>query len=164
MLFHKAVDNLASGWTQFDLSGDALGVVKKTASTLHPNALSAGYQYVEYLAPMGLVLSVEVDNHYDDPVQNKIPHPNGGLASSYRFDIFDFGPTEQANIFKCAVKGNPEYRGYQWGIRNPFTGAMNNPYMSYDEDSASVHRMTTTGICILDPTRTVSFIPAILAE
>lgn len=164
MLFHKAVDNLASGWTQFDLSGDALGVVKKTASTLHPNALSAGYQYVEYLAPMGLVLSVEVDNHYDDPVQNKIVHPNGGLASSYRFDIFDFGPVEQANIFKCAVKGNPEYRGYQWGIRNPFTGAMNNPYMSYDEDSASVHRMTTTGICILDPTRTVSFIPAILAE
>lgn len=49
-------------------------------------------------------------------------------------------------------------------MRNPFTGAMDNPYMSYDEDSASVHRMTTTGICILDPTRTVSFIPAILAE
>ena len=116
MLFHKAVDNLASGWTQFDLSGDALGVVKKTSSQLHPNALSAGYQYVEYLAPMGLVLSVEVDNHYDDPVQNKIVHPNGGLASSYRFDIFDFGPVEQANIFKCAVKGNPEYRGYQWGL------------------------------------------------
>lgn len=164
MAFHKAVDAIASGWTQFEYSGDNLGVVKKVSSPLHANALSAGYQYVEYLAPMGLVLGVEVDNHYDDPVHNKIAHPNGGLASSYRFDIMDFGPMDQPNIFKCAVKGNPEYRGYQWGLRNPWTGAMDNPHMSYDEDSASVHRMTTTGICVLDPTRTVSFIPALLAE
>lgn len=163
MLFSKAVDNLATGWTQY-LSGTKSDVVKKTSSSLHSNALSAGYQFVEYLAPMGIVLSVEVDNHLDDPVHNKIKHPHGGCASSYRFDIFDFGPKEQANIFKCAVKGKPEYRGFQWGLRNPFTGAMNNEHMSYDEDSASMHRMTTTGICVLDPTRTVSFIPAILAQ
>lgn len=24
--------------------------------------------------------------------------------------------------------------GYQWGLRNPFNGSMNNPYMSFDED------------------------------
>ena len=23
--------------------------------------------------------------------------------------------------------------GYQWGIRNPFTGQIGNPYMSYDK-------------------------------
>ena len=27
--------------------------------------------------------------------------------------------------------------GYQWGIRNPFTGQIGNPYMSYDEDRQS---------------------------
>ena len=47
-------------------------------------------------------------------------------------------------------------------VRNPFTGQMGNPYMSYDEDSATIHKMTTTGVCVLDPTRTMSLIPAIL--
>jgi hypothetical protein len=47
-------------------------------------------------------------------------------------------------------------------FRNPFTGAANNPYASYDEDSAVMHKMATLGICVLDPTRTMSIIPAIL--
>lgn len=47
-------------------------------------------------------------------------------------------------------------------VRNPFTGQKGNPYMSFDEDSAVIHRMATLGICVLDPTRTMSLIPAIL--
>ena len=47
-------------------------------------------------------------------------------------------------------------------VRNPFTGQMGNPNAATDEDSASIHKMTTTGICVLDPTRTMSLIPAIL--
>ena len=39
---------------------------------------------------------------------------------------------------------------------------MNNPYMSHDEDSATIHKMWTGGVFILDPTRTMSLIPAIL--
>ena len=42
------------------------------------------------------------------------------------------------------------------------TGQKGNPYMSFDEDSAIIHRMATLGICVLDPTRTMSLIPAIL--
>lgn len=34
--------------------------------------------------------------------------------------------------------------------------------MSYDEDSAVIHKMATLGVCVLDPTRTMSLIPAIL--
>lgn len=75
----------------------------------------------------------------------------------------DIGTMDQPNIFKCAIKGQPEYRGYQWGpFRNPFTGATNNPYASYDEDSAVIHKMAVLGACVLDPTRTISLIPAIL--
>lgn len=41
---------------------------------------------------------------------------------SYRYDIFDIGTMDQPNIFKCKVKGQEEYRGYQWGpFRNPLT-------------------------------------------
>ena len=161
-LFSKAVGDTVSGWTQFTVNADALNIVQKTGSPLHQTALAAGYQFTEFRAPNGVTIKVEVDNFYDDPVQNKVQHPLGGPASSYRFDIMDIGSMDQPNIFKCQIKGAPEYRGYQAGMRNPFTGAMNNDYMSHDEDSATIHKMTTFGVCVLDPTRTMSFIPAVL--
>lgn len=61
----------------YQLNGDALGAVKRVASPLHENALSAGYQFVEYLAPNGVKVKLEVDPFYDDPVRNKIQHPDG---------------------------------------------------------------------------------------
>ena len=161
--FHKAVLQEISGWSQFTLNGDALGVVQKTQSPLHSNALAAGFQFVEYKAPNGVRVKIDVDPYYDDPVRNKIQHPLGGPAFSYRYDIMDIGTMDQPNIFKCTVKGESEIRGYQWGLRNPFTGELNNPYMSYDEDSATIHKMAKLGICVLDPTRTLSLIPAVLA-
>ena len=160
--FHKEVLKTVSGWTQFMLDNNSIGVVQKTQSNLHANSLSAGFQFVEFKAPNGVRVKIDVDPYYDDPVRNKILHPNGGVAMSYRYDIMYIGSAEQANIFKCAIKGQPELRGYQWGLRNPFTGQLNNNNMSYDEDSASIHRMATFGVCVLDPTRTMSLIPASL--
>ena len=161
--FHKAVLDTVSGWSAFTINGDQINVVKKTQSPLHENALSAGFQFTEFLAPNGVKVKVEVDAYYDDPVRNKIMHPNGGPAFSYRYDIFDIGTMDQPNIFKCAVKGmEGDMTSYEWGLRNPFTGQMGNPNMSHDEDSATIHKMTITGVCVLDPTRTMSLIPAIL--
>lgn len=86
-----------------------------------------------------------------------------GPAFSYRYDIFDIGTMDQPNIFKCAVKGmEGDLTSYEWGLRNPFDGTMGNPYASHDEDSATIHKMTTTGVCVLDPTRTMSLIPSLL--
>lgn len=160
--FHKEVLKTVSGWTQFVLDNSSLSVVQKTQSKLHENSLSAGFQFVEYKAPNGVRVKIDVDPFYDDPVRNKIQHPNGGVAMSYRYDIMYIGTMDQPNIFKCTVKGNTEARSYQWGLRNPFTGQMGNPYMSFDEDSAIVHKIATLGICVLDPTRTMSLIPAVL--
>jgi hypothetical protein len=160
--FHKAVLNVISGWTQFMLDNSSIGVIEKTQSVLHSNALSAGFQFVEYKAPNGVIVKLDVDPYYDDPVRNKIIHPDGGPAFSYRYDILYIGTMDQPNIFKCQIKGQNELRSYQWGIRNPWTGQMGNPYASFDEDAAIIHRMATLGICVLDPTRTMSLIPAIL--
>ena len=160
--FHKAVLNTISGWTQFTINGDAVGIVEKTQSKLHSTALSAGFQFVEYKAPNGVRVKIDVDPFYDDPVRNKIMHPEGGVAQSYRYDIMYIGTMDQPNIFKCKIKGDEEVRSYQWGLRNPFTGQKGNPHMSYDEDSATIHRMATLGVCVLDPTRTMSLIPAVL--
>ena len=161
--FHKEILKEVSGWSMFSLNGDALNVVQKADSPLHQNALKAGFQFVEYMAPNGITLKLEVDPYYDDPVRNKIQHPHGGPAFSYRYDIMDIGTMDQPNIFKCTVKDEPEYRGYQWGpFRNPFTGEANNPYASFDEDAAVIHKYATFGVCVLDPTRTMSIIPAVL--
>jgi hypothetical protein len=160
--FHKAVLDTISGWSAYQINGDALGVVAKTNSPLHEVALTAGFQFVEFRAPNGVKVKVEVDPYYDDPVRNKVMHPDGGVAESYRMDIYELGTAEQPNIFKCAVKGQGEIRGFQSGFRNPFTGQVNINNMSYDEDSAVAHRMTTMGVCVLDPTRTLSLVPAIL--
>ena len=161
-LFHKAVLQEVSGWTQFHLDGTQ--AVAKASSNLHSNALKAGFQFVEYMAPNGIRVKVEVDPMYDDPIRNKIRDSRGGVAMSYRFDIMDLGTAEQPNIFKCGVKGQNEFRGIQAGFRDPFTGKINNENMSFDEDAAVIHRYATLGACVLDPTRTMSLIPAVLAE
>ena len=158
LLFNRAAKSAMSGWTEFDYSGEALGVVAKNGNGYTLKNL----QFTKYIAPNGIEVSVEIDTAKDDPVRNKIMHPNGGTAESYTFDIFDLGTPEQANIFKTGIKGKPEYRGFQSGMRNPYTGSYNNPYMSFEDDKAIMHRMATLGICILDPTRTMRLIPSML--
>lgn len=100
--FHKAVLQTVSGWTAFTINGDQIGIVKKTQSPLHENALSAGFQFVEFLAPNGVRVKLDVDSYYDDPVTNKIQHPNGGPAFSYRYDIFDIGTMDQPKQYWAA--------------------------------------------------------------
>lgn len=115
--FSKAVLDTVSGWTAFQINADNLGMIKKTNSPLHENALSAGFQFVEFLAPNGVKLKVDVDPMYDNRVRNKITHPLGGPAFSYRYDIFDIGSMDQPNIFKVAVKGQEgDFTSYQWGL------------------------------------------------
>lgn len=159
--FSKAVAQEASGWTAFTYNGDALGVIKRTGENSYT---AVNPQFTEYIGPMGIKVRVEVDEFYNDPVNNKIDFPGGeGKAMSHRMDIFYEGTMSQPNIFKCGIKGQPtEARSYRWGIRNPYTGEWGNPYMSFPDDKAEVHRFGQFGACVLDPTRVVSLIPAIL--
>lgn len=160
--FHKAVKEETSGWMSMAINADGIGAIAKTTSPLHKNALRAGYQFTEWMAPNGITVKVDVDPMYDDRVRNKILL-DGKPAQSSRFDIWDIGTSKEQNICKVEAKNRPEVHGYAWGLRNPFNGTNNNPYMSHDEDSATVHKMATLGALVYDPTRTVSLIPAVLA-
>lgn len=155
--FNRAAKSALSGWTEFDYAGDALGVVTKTGNNAYT---LKNIQFTKYIAPNGIEVEVRVDPAYDDPVRNKIPHRNGGVAMSYVYDIFDLGTSDRPNIVKCGIKGKPEYYGFMSGMRNPYNGSYNNPYMSYEDDKASMHRMATLGLCIFDPTRTMRLIPS----
>ena len=166
--FSKAALSDGSGWSPitYEYSASELGAMTKTTSKMTPHGgafkLTAP-QVTEFIAPNGVYVKIDVDPFYDDPIRNKITY-QGAPAMSYRYDIFDIGTMDQPNIFKVAVQGQEgDMTSYQWGLRNPFTGQMGNPNMSFDEDSAIIHKMTTTGICVLDPTRTMSYYPALLA-
>lgn len=117
LLFNKEAKKTTSGWMPM-LSTQNPSYYSKTSADFAPEtALKVtDYQITEWVAPNGVHVSLKVDPMYDDPVRNKILHPEGGVAFSYRFDIFDIGTSDQPNIFKCAIKGQTEYRGYRWGL------------------------------------------------
>ena len=75
---HKAILDTVSGWTAFQINGDQIGMVKRTQSNLHENALSAGFQFTEFLAPNGVRVKFEVDPYYDDPLsEGRVEIPLG---------------------------------------------------------------------------------------
>ena len=156
-LFQAAALADGSGWkSMFDFN----------ASAPWGGALSIAVpQVTEYIAPMGIKITLEVDQSKDNINHSgyKITHPLGGPASSYIFDILDMGSSVEPNIQKCKIKGHPdEWMGYEAGFRNPFTGAWNNDSMSNDEDAAVIHKAADGGIVVWDPTRTVRIMPDIL--
>jgi len=159
--FNKAVTAEASGWVSLRGHGHP-SLINQTASELHSNALSAGYQFTEWNAPNGIKVKLEVDALYDDKVRNKINHPKGGVAESYRYDILYMGTEEEPNIQKVETNQG-EIRGYLAGMRNPFTGELNNTYMGTMEDSATYTRYGHLAVTVLDPSRTATMLPSLLA-
>ncbi len=165
MQFSKEAKKEMSGWLPlYGGTSNQPYVTKGPNTNYAPNGVTvADLQVTRWIASNGVEVTFMVDSSKDDTQTNKIMHPLGGTAESYRYDIFYAADEEQPNVQKCVVKGQPEYRGYQWGpFFNPFTGEMNNSSASYDEDSAVVHYKATLGIVVYDPTRCISLIPAIL--
>lgn len=165
MLFSKEAKKEMSGWIPLYGGTSNVPYIKSGASTdFAPNGVSVtDLQITKWISSNGLEATIMIDSSKDDLQTNKIMHPLGGPAESYRFDIFYASDEEQPNVQKCMVKGQPELRGYQWGpFANPFTGEMNNASASFDEDAAVVHYKATLGLVIYDPTRCTSLIPAIL--
>lgn len=161
--FHKAITELGKGW--YNLRGDNPANITKVSSDMHSNSLSAGFQFTEYLAPNGIKVKLEVDSMYDDRVRNKILHPNGGVAESYRYDILYMGTqasSNEANIQRVETALG-EYRGRLWGFRDPLTGETNNQNMGTMEDSSTFTRFTHLGAAVLDPGKTATLLPTILA-
>ena len=161
--FHKAIMAEASGWQITSLVQNNAGVINKVASELHDNALSAGFQFVEYKAPMGITVKININPMKDDPIRNKIMHPEGGVAESYSYDVYSLGTAQEPNIQIAKVKGEEDYRGFQAGFRNPFTGEKNIQNMSYDEDSAVIHRYSVLGSIVYNPNDCIRLIPSVLA-
>lgn len=158
--FNRAATAAASGWkAMFDNTNQ--NAIKQTTSKFHENAFKGGFQFTEWCAPNNIHIMLEVDPMYDDKVRNKVLHPDGGVAESYRYDILYIGSMDEPNIQKIKVRGDDELRGYMAGIRDPFSGRRGG-IMQLMEDSATMTAMCGTGAMVKDPSRTATLKPSIV--
>ena len=159
--FHEALE----GHTQLFTPLQNTDRMYKTTMKNIKMGYGYGGQFIEYMGSNGIKVSLSIDSMYDDRNRKKVMHTNGGVAESYRYDIFDIGTTDGApNIQKVGVKGQPEIiHKYIPGLRNPFDPDGKITAIGTAEDSWEEHKMFIGGVCVKDPSRTASFIPAILA-
>lgn len=156
--FHQAVEAKASSWTP-NFNQDRI--------TISGNKMTYRGQFLEYRAVNGIVFELMHDPRKDDPVRNKLMHPQGGLASSREYDLFDFGTANgEPNIQLVGLEGDEEIYRYIPGLRDPYSAYNNTtgPTMTASSvDGYEVHRAFIGGVYIKNPMRCARIIPAILA-
>jgi len=160
--FHRAVTQQASGWQSLGFDNTGANAIKQTTSKFHSNAFVAGFQFTEWKAPNNIHIMLEVDPMYDDKVRNKVLHPDGGVAESYRYDILYIGSMEEPNIQKIKVAGSDELRGYIGGIRNPFTGRRGGDMQTMEDSATMTALCEGYGAMVKDPSRTATLKPSII--
>ena len=162
-LFHKALEKFSQLYTPAR-EQMRIGKGKAPSGVSVSKPMGYGGQFVEYIGPNGIEVTLSIDSMYGDRDRNKINHPDGGVAESYRFDIMDVGTSDgQPNIQKVAVKGMPTIHKYVAGLRNPFDPAGAVTAVGNAVDAWEEHKMYIGGVIVRDPSKTASFIPNILA-
>lgn len=156
--FHKAVQDKASGWTP-NFSQDRISI--------SGNKMTYKGQFMKYVSVNGIEFEVMIDPMKDNSIRNKIQHPDGGLAKSREYDLFDFGTSKgEPNIQRVAMKGDEEVYKYIPGMRDPFTpyNNLSKPgQASTSVDGYEIHKMFIGGIRVKNPMRTMRIIPSLLA-
>lgn len=163
--FSKAAKAEMSGWVPLYGGASSVPYMSKGPNTdfTQTGVTISNPQVTRWISSNGLDVTIMIDSSKDDIQTNKVMDPRGGTAESRRYDIFYAGSEDEPNVQKCVAKNAPERRGFQWGpFYNPFTGEANNASASFDEDAAVVHYKATLGIRVVDPSRCISLIPALL--
>lgn len=139
---------------------------RETSRIYSAGGNTMGYrgQFLEYTGPNGIKVNIMHDALKDDLERNKLRMPGKqGLAESYVYDILNMGTSDgKPNIQKVYLKQNGDVRGFEPGLRDPFTIGKPNRIMSNPVDGWTEHRAFTGGAIIYDPTRTATYKPNIL--
>ena len=161
--FHKALEDYTQLYTPLQDTSRSYGASAPAGSSVKM-PMGYGGQFVEYVGPNGVKVNLSIDSMYDDRTRNKLAHPDGGVAESYRYDIFDIGTTEgEPNIQKVGVKGQPIIHAYIPGLRNPFSPDGEMTAAATSVDAWEEHKMFIGGVIVRDPSKTASFISNIQA-
>lgn len=153
--FHKSLEDFSQLFTPL-LNQDRMYTVTQSGFQM---GLGYGGQFIEYLGPNNIKVSLSVDSMYDDRNRNKMVHPKGGVVESYRYDIMDIGSSEGVpNIQKVGVKNNPMIHKYIAGLRNPYDPDGGFSAIGTAEDAWEEHKFFCGAAIVRDPSRTASFI------
>jgi hypothetical protein len=143
--FHKALEAKASLF-------QPVGVGPSQRVFGSGQNLGFGGQYVEYRGPQGVGFTLVNLPQYNDVIDNRLPHPDGGYTENYRYTILNFGTTEgEPNITKLYPKNGNK----MWHV--PGSTSPYGPKKSFNEPSASavdgyeLYCLTTQGIMIKNP-------------
>lgn len=141
--FHKAIENKVALFQPLD------------SKRLYGSGQNLGFggQYVEFKGPQGIKVTLMRIPQYDDIVDNRQIHPDGGPTESYRYTILNFGTSGgENNIVKVYPKGRKDNMWYNAGSTSPF-----GPHTSINQmgsskvDGYEVMMRTTQGIMIKNP-------------
>lgn len=121
-------------------------------------------QFLSFWGPNGIKVNVMHDALKDDFERNKLfMGSKPGLAESYVYDILNMGTSDgKPNIQKVYLKDGGDFRGFEPGLRDPFTVSNERKIMSNPVDGWTEHRMFIGGAIVYDPTRTATYKPNIL--
>lgn len=121
-------------------------------------------QFLEYVGPQGIKVNIMHDALKDDFERNKLlMGSQPGLAESYVYDILNMGTSDgKPNIQKVYKKSGGDVRGYEPGLRDPYTMGKQNRIMSNPVDAWTEHRFFQGGAIVYDPTRVAVYKPNIL--
>lgn len=124
-------------------------------------------QFLEYISVNGIKFKLMHDPMMDDPIRNKIYHPEGGLAKSREYMLMDFGTANgEPNIQRVKLRGEEEIFRYIPGMRDPYSayGNMTAPTMAASSvDGYSVYKAFIGGLRVKNPMRMMRIIPSLLA-
>lgn len=125
----------------------------KVASSVHTNALEAGYQFVKYNMANGSSLELIHNPIYDDRELNfEIDEVTGFPVESQRITFLDFsGEANKSNI-KIMNKQDSFSFGYVRGMVGPY-GPSNGGEMAHAGDYYEMHVGKSCGIHIHDVTK-----------
>lgn len=142
--FHKAMENKVALF-------QPLGNPTRLFGGL--NNLGFGGQYKQFKGPQGINVTVMSVPQYNDAVDNRTPHPDGGFTENYRYTILNFGTTEgESNIMKVFPKNRKDMMWHIPGSCSPF-----GPNTSFNQLGASkvdgyeLLMLTTQGLMIKNP-------------
>jgi hypothetical protein len=135
--------------------------------SINGNAMTYRGQFLEYIGPNGIEVSVMHEPLNDDLVRNKVIHADGGLAESRVYYLLDIGTSNGSrNIQKCAIRKSM-VKAVVPGIRcNPKAPDLSGGFSlaANPVDGWYITMMDACGARVTDPTRTGIMYPAMLAD
>lgn len=118
-------------------------------------------QYKTFEGYNGIKYTIMHMPEYDDVIDNRLPHPDGGFTENYRMTIMNIGTTNgEPNIQKMGVNGRTDIKWYVSGSTSPF-GPQNNGAGGSEVDGYKIMYQTTQGIKLKNPLSAAELIPSV---